>query len=137
MKCYMKKIIGFLMFTVLVSSAMAFAEDERVEVLNCRDARNIADSGYQVIISDGGLTGFTMAEVSELTIANPHILANVKITKTEMQGMDRIFSGNGFELTVHLEALIPTKEHTADLSLRQIVEGDIAQQISASLICTE
>ncbi|MGK5085654.1 hypothetical protein WDW37_20385 [Bdellovibrionota bacterium FG-1] len=132
----MKKVVLFLgVLSSLISANFALAADETTVSVSCRDAREeLRDAGYAVTITTGGIAGMTLATVSEQTIAGPRVLETV-IVKKNNRGMERVYSGNGFKLTITLESMVPTATHPAKMFLRQITEGDIAVAVNADLIC--
>jgi hypothetical protein len=119
---YMKNAF-FVLGLSMISMSSAFANASTLSV-SCRDARGIPDFGYEVTIVSNS-EGSPLAQVWEQSYAGRRPLGNYAV-QLNNRGMQRIYTGNGFALTINLESMAPTSVHPARL---------IAGKIRANMIC--
>ncbi len=121
--------------TVTTASAEVRHPDAMYTILTCRDARPIADAGYVVSITTGGIAGITIAHLSEQTFAGPRQLAAVAVDRSP----SRIrrpnpniyaFVGQDFSLTLSLDDVNSAYEMAAVLNAN--VKGE---EIRAKMLC--
>jgi hypothetical protein len=131
----MKTKLLIIILTLTCVCTAAFADDETYVVVACRDSNEkLADAGYLLSITKGGVTGGILATVKEQSLVGPRVLETI-IVKEKEQGMDRVFTGDNFELVIAMESIVPTDTHPAKMYFVQKQE-DFTRFHIADLICT-
>jgi hypothetical protein len=133
-----KKVLIAVSAVVSLSAAAQASRYPYLHILECRDARHIADAGYMLNIDVGPAPNdgpLTTAKLQEQSLMGPQFLASYEVNRTQSDAIGapvtyRSKNAGEFELTVQTTATPVHGGHSAHMVAE--VNGE---RVVADLVC--